>query len=241
MPTIEETTLLKRYKSQGDIHARDELVDAMLPWVRRIALRYANRGHDVDDLIQVGTLGLIKAIDRYDPSRGTKLATFAEPNISGEIKRYFRDHGWTVRPPRDLQELNAKVTRAIDSLTSTNQRVPTVNEIADFLDVTMDDVLEAIHAGAGYESAPLAGEDESESTHSALATQDVGLTRTEWRATLHESMANLSDRDKAVVHMRFFEDMTQTEIADIVGVSQMQVSRILRSALKSMRGELSKS
>ncbi|HEV7918841.1 MAG TPA: SigB/SigF/SigG family RNA polymerase sigma factor [Solirubrobacterales bacterium] len=231
---------MRRYKDDGDQHARDALVDLMLPWVRRIALRYVNRGHDLDDLIQVGCVGLLKAIERFDFGRGTQLSTFAEPNVSGEIKRYFRDHGWTVRPPRDLQELNAGVTKAIDTLTSRHQRTPTISEIADFMNSSTDDVLEAIHAGAGYESAPLATEEEPESTHSALASVDKSLARTELRATLHQGMETLSERDKLIVHMRFFEDLTQSEIAEAVGVSQMQVSRILRSSLQKIRADLAR-
>lgn len=210
----------------------------MLPWIRRIALHYANRGQDLEDLIQVGCVGLLKAIDRFDFERGTQLATFAEPNVSGEIKRYFRDHGWNVRPPRDLQELNASVTKAIDSLTSRGQRIPTISEIAAFMGVTPDDVLEAIHAGSGYESSPLASDDESERAHAVISVTDAGIGRTELRATLSKGMEMLSERDKAIVHMRFFRDLTQSEIAESVGVSQMQVSRILRSSLRKIRQSL---
>lgn len=240
----EELALLRRYRDGGDEHARDELVELMLPWVRRVALRYANRGQDPDDLIQVGSVGLLKAIDRFDFDRGVRLTTFAEPNVTGEIKRYFRDHGWSVRPPRDLQELNAEVMRAIDTLSGDLQRSPTVAEIAAYLKTTEELVLEAMHAGAGYDSAPLVISDDSDSSElesPALATDDTDLRRAELRQTLGSGLVGLSDRDKNVLHMRFFEDLTQSEIAERIGVSQMQVSRILRTALAGVRNSLESS
>ncbi|MGK2878938.1 MAG: SigB/SigF/SigG family RNA polymerase sigma factor [Solirubrobacterales bacterium] len=237
----EELALLRRYRDTGDEHARDELVEMMLPWVRRVAQRYANRGLDSDDLVQVGSLGLLKAIARFDFDRGVRLITFAEPNVTGEIKRYFRDHGWSVRPPRDLQELNAEVMRTIEVLTAELQRSPTVSEIAAYLKTTDEHVLEAMHAGAGYDTAPLISDGSEEGgviESRALATNDPGLRRAELRSTLGSSFAELDDRDKEILHMRFFEDLTQAEIATRIGVSQMQVSRILRSALKSAREQL---
>lgn len=237
----EELALLRRYREGGDTHARDELVELMLPWVRRVALRYSHRGQDPDDLVQVGSVGLLKAIERFDFDRGVRLTTFAEPNVTGEIKRYFRDHGWSVRPPRDLQELNAEVMRAIDVLAGEFQHQPTVAEIAKYLNTTDEQVLEAMHAGAGYDTTPLISEDNEDSSpieSKALATEDLELRRAELRNTLGASFADLSDRDKEILHMRFFEDLTQSEIAERVGVSQMQVSRILRAALKSARSNL---
>lgn len=239
-PPSAELALLKRFRETGDAAARDELVSRMLPWVRKVAFRYANRGQDIDDLIQVGSVGLLKAIERFDFARGVQLTTFAEPTVSGEIKRYFRDHSWTVRPPRDLQELNAEVTRTIDALSLELQRSPTPSEVADFLDISTEDVLEAMHAGVAYDSAPLLTGEEPDSPHAGNvpAVADAGLAQSELRATLGTALADLSERDKTVVHMRFFQDLTQSEIADAVGVSQMQVSRILRAALKRARQEL---
>lgn len=237
----QELALLHRYRDTGDEHARDELVAMMMPWVRRVAKRYSNRGMDPDDLVQVGSVGLLKAIERFDFDRGVRLTTFAEPNVTGEIKRYFRDHGWSVRPPRDLQELNAEVMRAADVLASELQRSPTIGEIAKYLRTTDEQVLEAMHAGAGYDTAPLITEDSEDSSQiesRALATEDVDLRRAEQRQTLGASFSDLSVRDKEILHMRFFEDLTQSEIADRIGVSQMQVSRILRGALKSARQQL---
>jgi RNA polymerase sigma-B factor len=240
----EELALLRRYRLEGDEHARDELVEKMMPWVRRVAMRYSNRGQEPDDLIQVGSVGLLKAIERFDFDRGVRLTTFAEPNVTGEIKRYFRDHGWSVRPPRDLQELNAEVMRAIDVLAGELQRSPTISEIASYTDTSDEQVLEAMHAGAAYDTAPLITEDDSDSSpieSRALATEDADLRRAELRQALGSSFSDLSDRDKEVLHMRFFEDLTQSEIAERIGVSQMQVSRILRAALKSARDQLGES
>lgn len=237
----EEIALLHRYRDQGDLHARDELVDLMLPWVRRVAMRYANRGQETDDLVQVGSVGLLKAIERFDFDRGVRLTTFAEPNVTGEIKRFFRDHGWSVRPPRDLQELNSEVMRSVDVLAAELQRQPRISEIAAYLRTDEEHVLEAMHAGTGYDTAPLVTEDDGDNSpleSPALATEDTDLARAELRQTLGTSFNDLSQRDKEILHMRFFEDLTQSEIADRVGVSQMQVSRILRSALKAARTHL---
>jgi RNA polymerase sigma-B factor len=237
----EELALLRRYRETGDEHSRDELVAMMMPWVRRVAQRYSNRGLDTDDLVQVGSLGLLKAIDRFDFDRGVRLTTFAEPNVTGEIKRHFRDHGWSVRPPRDLQELNAEVMRTIEVLAAQLQRSPTVAEIATYLNSTEEQVLEAMHAGAAYDTSPLITDDNEDGgliESRALATKDPGLRQAELRHTLGSSFSELSDRDKEILHMRFFEDLTQAEIAERIGVSQMQVSRILRAALKSARQQL---
>jgi RNA polymerase sigma-B factor len=238
MPPTKEIALLRRYRTAGDEAARDQLVEQMLPLVRRIALRYANRGQDLDDLIQVGSVGLLKAIDRFQFGRGTRLATYAEPTILGEIKRHFRDHGWMVRPPRDLQELHAKVSRAHDDLPTQLKRSPTIAEIAEHIGVSVEDVLEALRASASYESAPL--EDESGATAESwsLVVDDPSFERAELLSTLRKGMAALSVRDRQVVHLRFFEDLSQREIAQRIGVSQMQVSRILRTALQRVRSEL---
>lgn len=239
-----EIALLRRYRDGGDLAAREELVQRLLPWVRRVASRYANRGQDLDDLVQVGSLGLVKAIDRFDFDRGVRLTTFADPNVTGEIKRYFRDHGWSIRPPRDLQELNAEVMKATDALSSELQRSPRVSELAEYLNTSEESVLEAIHAGAMYDTAPLvvSGSQEDDSAQldsSALATEDEGLSRSELRQTLGSGITELDQSHRQILHMRFYEGLTQAEIARRVGVSQMQVSRILRASLKRLRTTLS--
>jgi RNA polymerase sigma-B factor len=196
---------------------------------------------DTDDLVQVGSVGLLKAIQRFEPERGVRLVAYAEPTVTGEIKRHFRDHAWTVRPPRDLQELNAEVIAAIDFLSSDRHHSPTITEIADYLNIDEEGVLEAMHAGGGYRAKPLTilDDDESSESESAIvATDDLDLARSEIRNDLGAGLSNLSERDRQVLHMRFFEDLTQSEIADRIDVSQMQVSRILRSALASLRSNL---
>lgn len=237
-----QMSLLRLYRETGERQALEDLVEQMMPWVRKVAGRYSGRGFETDELAQVGAVGLFKAIERFDPARGVQLTTFAEPTITGEIKRHFRDHGWMVRPPRDLQELNAKVTRAIDTLAKSGQSSPTVTEIAAHLKVGEEDVLEAIHAGGGYNAAPLdPPSEESDSApreHPELAVEDEDLERMQLRHTIGEGLEDLSDRDRSVIHMRFFRDMTQSEIADEVGVSQMQISRIIRSALNTIRERL---
>lgn len=238
-----EIALLRRYREGGDLAAREELVQRLLPWVRRVASRYANRGQDLDDLVQVGSLGLVKAIDRFDFDRGVRLTTFADPNVTGEIKRYFRDHGWSIKPPRDLQELNAEVMKATDALSSELQRSPRVDELAEYLNISEESVLEAIHAGAMYDTAPLevSGNDENDGPlldTAALATEDQELKRSELRQTLGSGISELDQGHQEILHMRFYEGLTQSEIADRVGISQMQVSRILRASLKRLRTTL---
>ncbi|MBI5309494.1 MAG: sigma-70 family RNA polymerase sigma factor, partial [Actinobacteria bacterium] len=218
-----QLSLLRLYRETGDRQALESLVEQMMPWVRRVAGRYTGRGFEIDELAQVAAVGLFKAIERFDPARGVQLETYAEPTITGEIKRHFRDHGWMVRPPRDLQELNAKVMRAIDELTKLNPTSPTVTAIAEHLQVGEEDVLEAIHAGGGYSAAPLDPPDDgSESApreHPGLAVDDGDFERLRLRHSIGAGLGELSERDRAVIHMRFFQDMTQSEIALQVGVS----------------------
>jgi RNA polymerase sigma-B factor len=236
-----ELTLIHRYQVDGDENALQELVTNLMPWLRRVAGRYSNRGLDTDDLVQVGSVGLLKAIQRFDPERGVRLVAYAEPTVTGEIKRHFRDHAWAVRPPRDLQELNAEVITAIDFLSSDRHHSPTVAEIAKYLSTDEEAVLEAMHAGGGYRAKPLTildDDDSSESESAIVATDDLGLARSELRNDLGAGLAGLAERDRQVLHMRFFEDLTQSEIADRIEVSQMQVSRILRSALQTLRKNL---
>ena len=165
-PLMDETFLLQRYHVDGDLGARQELVERMLPFVRHVARRYANRGEQLDDLVQVGCVGLLKAIDRFDLSRGVKLTTFAEPNVAGEIKRHFRDRGWSVRMPRDLQELSASVTRESERLSGKLGRAPTASELAERLNTSPERVVEALLAGRNYNASSL---DETDETGSSAA------------------------------------------------------------------------
>ncbi len=191
--------LFRRFKEEGDMDAREKLVMSHLNLVRFIANKFKNRGEPIDDLIQVGYLGLLKAIDRFDPSRGLEFTTFATPTIMGEIKRHFRDKGWSVRVPRRLQELSAKVNQATDTLTSQLQRSPTIAEIADYLDATVDEVLEAMESSSAYSSVSLeapsgADDDDTPSVIDRYATEDSDLAFTDDRIIIEEALAPVGHR-----------------------------------------------
>lgn len=240
----EETReLFRRFKEEGDMDAREKLVMSHLNLVRFIANKFKNRGEPIDDLIQVGYLGLLKAIDRFDPSRGLEFTTFATPTIMGEIKRHFRDKGWSVRVPRRLQELSAKVNQASDTLTSQLQRSPTIAEIADYLDATVDEVLEAMESSSAYSSVSLeapsgADDDDTPSVIDRYATEDSDLAFTDDRIIIEEALASFSPRERDVIEMRFLKGMTQIEIAEKLGISQVQVSRLLRRTLKKIQDKI---
>lgn len=235
--------LFRRYKEEGDMDAREQLVMSHLNLVRFLANKFKNRGEPLDDLVQVGYLGLLKAIDRFDPERGLEFTTYATPTILGEIKRHFRDKGWSVRVPRRLQELSAKINQATDALTTQLQRSPTVDEIAEYLGTTVDDVLEAMESSSAYTSVPLeapSGSD-SEDTPSLLdryATEDSALSFTDDRLVIEDALKGFSPREREVVEMRFLKGMTQIEIAEKLGVSQVQVSRLLRRTLKKIQDKI---
>jgi RNA polymerase sigma-B factor len=231
--------LFARYSNRRHPADRDLLVKRYLPLARRLARRY-ERGHaPFDDLFQVACLGLLKAIDRFDPERGLAFSTFAVPTIAGEIKRHFRDHTWSVRVPRDLQELALKLERAASDLSLRLGRQPTVAEIAVAVDASDEDVLEAFEAAGAYEASSLespVGEEGGGATLGEnISTEDDGFTRAEQRATLEQLMLVLTPREREVLRLRFAEDLTQTEIGERVGVSQMHVSRIIRHALAQLR------
>lgn len=235
--------LFRRFKEEGDMDAREKLVMSHLNLVRFIANKFKNRGEPIDDLIQVGYLGLLKAIDRFDPSRGLEFTTFATPTIMGEIKRHFRDKGWSVRVPRRLQELSAKVNQATDTLTSQLQRSPTIAEIADYLDATVDEVLEAMESSSAYSSVSLeapsgADDDDTPSVIDRYATEDSDLVFTDDRIIIEEALASFSPRERDVIEMRFLKGMTQIEIAEKLGISQVQVSRLLRRTLKKIQDKI---
>lgn len=235
--------LFRRFKEEGDMDAREKLVMSHLNLVRFIANKFKNRGEPIDDLIQVGYLGLLKAIDRFDPSRGLEFTTFATPTIMGEIKRHFRDKGWSVRVPRRLQELSAKVNQAADTLTSRLQRSPTIAEIADYLDATVDEVLEAMESSSAYSSVSLeapsgADDDDTPSVIDRYATEDSDLAFTDDRIIIEEALASFSPRERDVIEMRFLKGMTQIEIAEKLGISQVQVSRLLRRTLKKIQDKI---
>lgn len=235
--------LFRRYKEDGDMEAREQLVMSHLNLVRFLANKFKNRGEPLDDLVQVGYLGLLKAIDRFDPDRGLEFTTYATPTILGEIKRHFRDKGWSVRIPRRLQELSAKVNQATDTLTTQFQRSPTIQEIADYLDASVDEVLEAMESSSAYSSVPLEGtgsseNDDAPSVIDRYGSEDNELAFTDDRLVIEEALKGFSPREREVIELRFLKGMTQIEIAEQLGISQVQVSRLLRRTLKKIQDKI---
>jgi RNA polymerase sigma-B factor len=234
--------LLRRYHVDGDPSARELLVQRHLPLVRSLARRYAGRGEALEDIEQVGAIGLIKAIDRYELEREVALTTYATPNVVGEIKRHFRDKGWAIRIPRGLQELNAKMSSTIERLTGQLGRSPSIAEIAVELDASPEQVLEAMEAGSAYSPVSLnagTGDDGDLDPMETIGSEDEEFERSEQRASLEPALQALPSREREILRMRFEEGMTQTQIAEQVGVSQMHVSRLIRKSLSRMRSELS--
>jgi RNA polymerase sigma-B factor len=233
--------LLKLYHERGDATAREELVNRHLPLVKSLARRYAGRGEALEDIEQVGAIGLIKAIDRYELSREVALTTYATPNVVGEIKRHFRDKGWAIRVPRALQELNGKMGPTIESLTSRLGRSPSIAEIAAEFETSPEQVLEAMEAGSAYAPVSLSAGPTSEGELDPLETigdVDEEFERTDDRTSLEPALAALPDREQEILRMRFEEGLTQTQIAEKVGISQMHVSRLIRRSLERMRKQL---
>jgi RNA polymerase sigma-B factor len=236
----EDRELFLRYHRDGDTQARDQLVERFLPLARQLARRYQRASEPLDDLLQVASLGLIKAIDRFDPDREIAFSSYAVPTILGEIKRYFRDRTWAVRVPRDLQELTLRVDRAVGELSDELRRQPSVKEIGAAIGVDEEEVLEALQAGGAYRAvsfdAPRTGGDEDVATvGDSVGIDEHGFDRAEERATIQQLMATVTPREREVLKMRFEQDMTQAEIGAVIGVSQMQVSRVIRRALERLR------
>ena len=234
-----DDALFARYSNRRDPADRELLVKRYMPLARRLARRYQRDEASFDDLFQVACLGLLKAIDRFDPERGLAFSSYAVPTIAGEIKRHFRDRTWSVRVPRDLQDLALKVERTASELSLNLRRQPTVAEIADAIGLSDEDVLEALEAGRAYEASslqsPLGDDDRGETLGETIGTEDPGFTGAEQRATLEQLMGALTARQREVLRLRFAEDLTQSEIGERVGVSQMHVSRIIRTALAQLR------
>ena len=235
--------LFRRYKEKGDMDAREKLVMSHMNLVRFLANKFKNRGEPLDDLVQVGYLGLLKAIDRFDPERGLEFTTYATPTILGEIKRHFRDKGWSVRVPRRLQELSAKVNQATDALTAELQRSPKIEEIAEYLDASVDEVLEAMESSSAYSSVPLEGSgnpdgEDAPSVIDRYATEDSALAFTDDRLVIEDALKSFSPREREVIELRFLEGMTQIEIAERLGISQVQVSRLLRRTLTKIQDKI---
>ncbi|MHB8668945.1 MAG: SigB/SigF/SigG family RNA polymerase sigma factor [Acidimicrobiales bacterium] len=218
---------------------RDQLVAAHLGLAEYLARRFENRGEPLDDLIQVASLGLIKAVDRFDPERGLEFSTYATPTIVGELKRHFRDKGWAVRVPRRVQELHLRLGQVINQLSLELGRSPTIAEVAKSARASEEEVLEAIEAGHAYRfvsiDAPTAGDEEAGALSGALGEEDPRLVDAEHRASLSPLISGLPERDQMILHLRFFEGLTQSEIAGQLGISQMHVSRLLARSLDRLR------
>ena len=235
--------LLRRYHERGDLEARERLIEQYLPLVRSLARRYSYRGEQLEDLVQVGCIGLIKAIDRFDVDRGVELTTYATPNIIGEIKRHFRDQGWSIRVPRGLQELNVRLSHLIEDLTVQLERSPTIPELAKAAGVEEEEVLEALESGQAYAtlslSAPASGDDNSDlDPLESLGQIEHEYEVSEDRAVLAPGLKILDDRERRILQLRFYEGLTQSQIAQQVGISQMHVSRLIRRALEKIREEI---
>ena len=239
MTRIDDKILLRRYHEQGDLQAREKLIEQYMSLVRSLARRYAYRGEQLDDLVQIGAIGLIKAIDRFDIDRGVELTTYATPNIIGEIKRHFRDKGWAVRVPRGLQELNVLLSKLMESLTVQLGRSPTIPELAKAAGVEEEQVLEAIESGRAYTSLSLSvgggGDDDDLDPLESLGTEEHQYEVSEDRAVLAPGFRALDDRERMILQLRFFDGLTQSQIAQQVGISQMHVSRLIRRSLEKIR------
>jgi RNA polymerase sigma-B factor len=230
-----------RYRRTGDRRLRDELVEEHAPLAHFLASRFANRGEQRDDLVQVALVGLFKAVERFDPGRGLQFSTFATPTILGELKRHFRDRGWAVCVPRRVQELHLQLGRIVSALGQEEGRSPTPAEVAERAGVSEESVLEAMEAGSLYRLVSLDGsvtpDDEGGELASCLGDDDPEFERIEHRSEIDELLEVLPARERRIVELRFFESMTQSEIAERVGVSQMHVSRLLTRSLELLRTE----
>jgi RNA polymerase sigma-B factor len=233
--------LFARYVDDRDPTTRDAVVERFMPLARQLAARYQRPEEPFDDVFQVACFGLVKAVDRFDVDRGVAFSSYAVPTITGEIKRHFRDRAWSVRVPRDLQDLALRVERVIGELTRDLGRQPSVDDVASVMDIEPEDVLEAMQASSAYRATSLdtpraGGEDEPGQTlGDTVGVLEEGYGRAEQRAMLADLMSSLTVRERQVVTLRFEHDLTQAAIGDRIGVSQMQVSRVLRQAIAKLR------
>jgi RNA polymerase sigma-B factor len=240
VPGVHDDAQLFARHRQGDPTAREALVRRFLPLARSLARRYDRSSEPFEDLLQVASLGLLKALDRFDPAMGHPFASFAVPTILGEMRRHFRDAGWSVHVPRGSQERALKVRDAQERLANSQGRAPTVNELAQYLELDKGEVIDAMQAIQAYESlsldAPRPGAtDEATSYGDAMGEEDARYELVELDATVSAVMGRVPQRERQILHMRFVEDLTQTEIAERIGISQMQVSRLLRRSLDQLR------
>jgi RNA polymerase sigma-B factor len=226
-------------------HAREALVHLHLPLVEHCARRFRNRGEPFEDLVQVGTIGLLKSIDRFDAERGVEFSTYATPTIIGEIKRYFRDKGWAIRVPRRLQELRMQIGTTTAELTQSLGRSPTPRELAESIGCTVEEIVEGIESSNAYSTLSLDASDDSDDSAAtmldAIGVDDHNLEHVEIRESIKPLLDRLAPREKKILLLRFFKNMTQSQIADEIGVSQMHVSRLLNRTLEQLRSSLEES
>jgi RNA polymerase sigma-B factor len=238
--TSEESRLFERWLRHRDRDARESLVRRFMPLARSLARRYDRSSEPLDDLVQVASLGLLKALDRFDPGRGHSFPSFAVPTILGEMRRYFRDSGWSVHVPRGAQERALRVRDAQERLANEQGRAPTANQLAEYLELDLEEIIDALQAIQAYEAlsldAPRPGADDDVMAYGeAMGREDERFELVELDATLTTVLEHIPPRERMILRMRFVEDLTQTEIAARVGISQMQVSRLLRRSLDQLR------
>jgi RNA polymerase sigma-B factor len=233
--------LFAEYQESRDPKLREQLILAHMNLVRYLARKFGNRGEPLEDLIQVGTIGLINAIDRFDATRGIRFATYATPTILGEIRRHFRDRGWAVKVPRRLQELSLAVNKAVDKMTQELDRAPTIADIAERLEVSEEEAMEAMELGEMYELPSLdrdmggEGGDSPAVLADYIGEADKEIERFERRTRLSEALKALGARERQIIEMRFFDNLSQTEVARRLSISQMHVSRLQHRALERLR------
>ncbi len=242
-PSTNQSALFAASRA-GDAAARDALVQEYLPLVRSLAARYAGRGEPFEDLLQVGSVGLLLAISRYDPERGVRFSTYAVPTVVGEIQRHFRDKAWALHVPRGIKDLSLRVSRLVDELSVKNGRAPTVAELAVAADVAEDDIVEALEVASAFSvdslTQPFPGSDgdAGATLEDVLGGDDPGFAETEDQAVVKDGLAALDERERRIVELRFHSELSQAEIAAEIGISQMHVSRLLRHSLAVMKGRI---
>jgi RNA polymerase sigma-B factor len=233
--------LLVAFHKEGDDRARDQALVELMPLVRALASRYAGRGEPFEDLVQVGSIGLIKAVDRFDVDRGVDFASYAVPTIVGEIRRHFRDKAWAMHVPRRLKELSLRLSRVLDQLTSELGRSPTIPELAAAAGVEEEEAIDALDSMNAYSTRSLHApfdEGSDDSLAEKLGVDDAGYDEVEDGSLVAAGLDALDERERQIVELRFFKEMTQSQIASEIGISQMHVSRLLRRSLATMRGRI---
>jgi RNA polymerase sigma-B factor len=237
--TVGSGELFNRWFERHDVRARDALIERFLPLARKLARRYAGSSEPYDDLVQVASLGLVKAVERFDPTRGFAFSSFAVPTIVGELKRYFRDSAWALHVDRSAQELARRVADARRQVSTQQGRSPTVGELAEYLECSEEEVLDGLQTGEAYDTvsldAPRGGDDETDRRLDTLGGDDARLGLIDDQATVFAAAQRLPERERRILYLRYGEDLTQAEIAEQVGVSQMQVSRLLRKSVQRLR------